>query len=498
MQQMKTKPHKIPTLFEPLEPRLLLSAGLEGVLAAETITSSAAALETPQIEQAESDTLAASNMQAEENSQHELVILDTGTPDYQLLVDDLLAGQSAERNIDIFYLDSSLDGIEQISNVLSGYHNLDTVHIISHGSQQGLQLGSTSLQLDTLAQYAPAIEGWGTSLEAQGDLLLYGCDLAGSDEGVALINALSQLTGVDVAASDDLTGNAHLGGDWELEYHTGNIESEIALSLEAQQNWEAVLLDDTAPAQVNNTGSMVAEDGTDLITNLELRYDDDQQPATSVNYTVTSGPANGQLELTTAPAIAITSFTQDDINGNRLVYVHDGSETTDDGFAFTVDDGIGNTLAGQSFSITVEPANDSPVNTVPGPQTTDEDTVLVFSSAGGNSISVGDNDAGSGLIEVTLTATNGSVTLGIPMQPEVITNTTTADDQQQPRIAMALTGEYVVVWASASQDGSGSGIYGQLYDATGNPLGGEFQANTTTANDPGQFRTARHAQNGQR
>ncbi|MDX1410420.1 MAG: DUF4347 domain-containing protein, partial [Saprospiraceae bacterium] len=339
------------------------------------------------------------------------------------------------------------DGIGQISNVLSGYHDLDTVHIISHGSQQGLQLGSTTLQLDTLAQYAPAIEGWGSSLEGQGDLLIYGCDLAGSDEGVALINALSQLTGADVAASDDLTGNVHLGGDWELEYQTGDIESAIALSPEAQHDWEAVLLDGAAPTQVSNTGSTVPEGGTDPITNLELRYDDDQQPATSVTYTVTSGPANGQLELTTAPTIAINNFTQEDIDNNRLVYVHDGSETTTDSFNFDVDDGAGNTLAGQSFSITVNSVNDPPVNAVPGPQNTDEDTALVLSTGNGNTITISDNDAGAGLVEVTLNATNGTVTLATPTGTEVITNSTTIGDQQQPQITMSPTGEYVVVWA---------------------------------------------------
>ena len=52
----------------------------------------------------------------------------------------------------------------------------------------------------------------------------------------------------------------------------------------------------------------------------------------AVSYTVTGGPANGQLELTTNPTVAITSFTQDDIDAGRLNYVHDGSDTTTDAF----------------------------------------------------------------------------------------------------------------------------------------------------------------------
>ncbi len=75
-------------------------------------------------------------------------------------------------------------------------------------------------------------------------------------------------------------------------------------------------------------------------------------------HTVTSVPANGQLELTTGPGVAITSFTQDDINNNRLVYVHDGSNTTADSFDFSVNDGQGNTLGAQSFALTISAVDD--------------------------------------------------------------------------------------------------------------------------------------------
>src|SRR5262249_45183857 len=59
----------------------------------------------------------------------------------------------------------------------------------------------------------------------------------------------------------------------------------------------------------------------------------------------------------------------------------------------------------------VPAVNDAPVNTVPGSQTTNEDTALVFSTTNGNAISVGDVDAGSASVQVTLTATNGALTL---------------------------------------------------------------------------------------
>jgi hypothetical protein len=72
--------------------------------------------------------------------------------------------------------------------------------------------------------------------------------------------------------------------------------------------------------------------------------------------------------------------------------------------------------------------------------------------------------------------------------PESLVNTYTAGAQQisftDPHaVAMDSQGNYVVTWASDGQDGSGLGVYAQRYDTNGNPLGGEFRVNTTTAGD---------------
>ncbi|MDA3832634.1 MAG: hypothetical protein PF495_04485 [Spirochaetales bacterium] len=57
-------------------------------------------------------------------------------------------------------------------------------------------------------------------------------------------------------------------------------------------------------------------------------------------------------------------------------------------------------------------------------------------------------------------------------------NTYTDNFQWAPAAASFSDGGFVVVWQSAGQDGSGYGIYGQRYDALGNIAGGEFQVNT--------------------
>jgi hypothetical protein len=63
-------------------------------------------------------------------------------------------------------------------------------------------------------------------------------------------------------------------------------------------------------------------------------------------------------------------------------------------------------------AIDVIAVNDAPVNGVPGPQSTQQDTALVFSNGNGNAVTVSDVDAGVGALSVTLTASNGTLTLG--------------------------------------------------------------------------------------
>jgi len=82
---------------------------------------------------------------------------------------------------------------------------------------------------------------------------------------------------------------------------------------------------------------------------------------------------------------------------------------------------------------------------------------------------------------------------GIPQGGEILVNTTTAGDQTTvvsatlytPRaIASDATGNFVITWTSAGQDGNAQGVFARLYDSAGNPLPlGEFQVNTTTLDD---------------
>jgi len=65
-----------------------------------------------------------------------------------------------------------------------------------------------------------------------------------------------------------------------------------------------------------------------------------------------------------------------------------------------------------------------------------------------------------------------------PVGNEFQVNTYTADYQATPVIAMTDSGDFIIAWSSQFQDGSGYGIYAQLFDRNGNQVGEEFQVNT--------------------
>ena len=55
--------------------------------------------------------------------------------------------------------------------------------------------------------------------------------------------------------------------------------------------------------------------------------------------------------------------------------------------------------------------------------------------------------------------------------------------QLNPSLAALSDGGFVVTWESQNQDGNSYGIFGQHYDATGTPVENEFQVNTYTNNN---------------
>ena len=70
---------------------------------------------------------------------------------------------------------------------------------------------------------------------------------------------------------------------------------------------------------------------------------------------------------------------------------------------------------------------------------------------------------------------------GTPISGEIQVNQFTSGDQRWATVAMDSAGNGVVVWTSTGQDGAATGIYARRFDQTGAFVGNEFRINTTTA-----------------
>ncbi|WP_281561306.1 cadherin-like domain-containing protein [Thalassomonas sp. RHCl1] len=353
---LKVKNCRFPAYIEALEPRLLYSADLLGgtidvsyvdpdVLDEAKTRLSILAKGNHQDEQSGPHALTA---QLEENqpipdandkevSGVELVIIDASTPDYQILVNDIINNAADGTQFQLVVIDSQDSGIKQISEVLSQYTDLDALHLISHGEQGQLNIGNTRLSQENLEQYSAEISAWSGAFKFNGDILLYGCNLAAELSGQAFIDALAVLTKTDVAASNDLTGHAEAGGDWQLEYHTGVIDTELAVSESLQVQWQQVLANDPASANDDPVTYSTYISSLNPVSHWQLNESSGTlvlDQAGSNNGTYVNAPGLAETgALVDDPANTAVSFdgTTNDDSGDYIVIPHDSDMMLDDG-----------------------------------------------------------------------------------------------------------------------------------------------------------------------
>lgn len=470
---------------------------------------------------------------AAETARVELVFVDTGADDYEQLVADLMNEADSSRDFEVFLLEADRDGIEQISEVMAAYEGVDAVHLVSHGVAGSVKLGSTWLSIDTLGAYAGDIAGWNHALNDGGDLLIYGCNLADSEDGRTLAESLGALCNCDVAASDDDTGNANRGGDFDLEFTTGIIETDIAFSSRLQEDWQGLLAyktyrDNFDAVAYNNsdgtedwTGDFWQEPGDDANPNTGDVSFDNYLGEDGFDVGNAGQSAIRSVDLSTA-STAFLSFRYarrglDDANDYIALQISsDGGGTWTELDRFT---GTANDLEMQSagydisayasantqirFAVsdslnsseslfiddlqiafstsTIDDTSQQLVNTN---QTGDQQT-----SSNGRGSTNAVAVAANGDYVVVWTDTNGSDSdvyaqrydaAGAKQGAAFMVNTTASLDQEWASVAIDADGNFAVTWTSLNQDGAGQGVYVRLFDANGVAQTGEIRVNSTT------------------
>ncbi len=191
-------------------------------------------------------------------STNDYIFIDTNVENYQELV------ATWQDRGTIVLIDGNSDGVDQVLAALAGKSDIGAIHIVSHGEDGMFWLGDTRIDNTSLTgELASAFASIGAKLSADGDILIYGCEVGKDAVGQELLNNLAAITGADIAASIDDTGSISRGGDWTLESRLGTIE---AASLVAE-NWEGLL----APAAlVSGSYDVFDENGTQVADNTRV------------------------------------------------------------------------------------------------------------------------------------------------------------------------------------------------------------------------------------
>src|SRR5690348_16510479 len=100
----------------------------------------------------------------------EIVFIEGDVDDLPLLEPSMGAGR------EVYVLDPAEDGLAQMASILAGRSGISALHVVTHGAQGSIELGSLTLDSDNLAQHQSELQAIGSSLSPDGDILLYGCD----------------------------------------------------------------------------------------------------------------------------------------------------------------------------------------------------------------------------------------------------------------------------------------------------------------------------------
>lgn len=161
--------------------------------------------------------------------------------------------------------------------------------------------------------------------------------------------------------------------------HNGSETTSDAFNFSVSDGQGGVILNQTfhfsitptndSPAIAVNTG-MTVNEGTvppaspvaNVISNAMLKVVDADLPAaTTLRFTLAVKPARGFLKIGGTLLGNGSTFTQADIDAGLLSYTHGGSETTSDGFSFSVSDSQGGSIGLTGFFIHILPVNDQPI-----------------------------------------------------------------------------------------------------------------------------------------
>lgn len=181
----------------------------------------------------------------------------------------------------------SLSDVVEVLEPLAPPNGFSAIHVYGHGEPGIQDFGRDPITGDNLASQQSVWKRLGELSHADADLLLYGCSVGADQQGGALLDQLAALTGMDVAASDDITGR----NDWELEQQRGTIDHSAPAAL---QHWDGTLKT-VSPSWMN---VLSEEKEKTLVDAIAGQRGEDLQKASFMGYHLTnlSGSNNNAID----------------------------------------------------------------------------------------------------------------------------------------------------------------------------------------------------------
>ncbi|GAB3626851.1 hypothetical protein GCM10027419_17020 [Pandoraea terrae] len=233
------------------------------------------------------------------------------------------------------------------------------------------------------------------------------------NDGIADSNAATKT--VSVTAVDDSPIATSSGGT--TAFTEGNNVTSTPVAIDSGITVSDADNTTLASATVAITGNF--HSGEDV-----LAFTNDGTTMGNISASYNSG--TGVMTLTSAGATATTAQWQAALRSVTYTDTSEIPNTSNRTISFTVNDGTSDSSAATKTA-SVTAVNDSPINTVPAAQNVNQNSSLTFNTSNGNQISVSDIDSGGGVERVTLTATNGRVTLSGTTGLSFIAGTGTGD-----------------------------------------------------------------------
>ncbi|HEY9806036.1 MAG TPA: FG-GAP-like repeat-containing protein, partial [Candidatus Obscuribacterales bacterium] len=178
------------------------------------------------------------------------------------------------------------------------------------------------LNSSNIENYSQQLQQWRNALSANASIILYGCNVAAEKSGHQFLTQLNQLTGANIAANSQPTGNSELGGTWDIPQliPPSNQKPKLALTETTLKTYSGVL--GFAPKVDFPTGSFPASvsigdfngDGKpDLVV-----ANSGSNTASILLNTSTTGATTPTFasQVTFATGITPTSISIGDINGD--------------------------------------------------------------------------------------------------------------------------------------------------------------------------------------